>query len=102
MGYPVDYKQNQDTTLSRNGCCRRRRRLGLQETPPPPPRRKMLSDELVNTAVAYGQTILATRDDQAKARGVGSDQLYDIVSVLMLQNNEIYEVLVNSDGAVSS
>jgi Leishmanolysin len=102
MGYPVDYNQNQDTSLSKNGCCRRRLGLGRKETsPPPPPRRKLLSDELVNTAVAYGQTILATRDDQAKARGVGDDQLYDIVSVLMLENNEIYEVLVNRDGAVS-
>jgi hypothetical protein len=99
IGYAVDYSRNQDTNLSTNGCCRRRG-LTAQSVPPPLRRRQLLSDAGVAAAVAFGQQILTEQSERASSRGAGTDHLFGAVSVLMLENDEIFEVLVNRDGVV--
>lgn len=91
IGYGVDYGQADNLQLS-GSCCRRR--LGEPE----PPRRKLLSDEATAKAVAFGQELLAS---QPEFNPKGSSFTFSgIVNVLMLEDGEVFDVMVTAAGAV--
>ena len=91
LQYGVDYGQAENLPLD-GSCCRRR--LG----DPEPPRRKLLSDAATATAVAFGQQLLASQPE-FNPRG-SSFTFSGIVNVLMLEDGEVFDVMVTADGAI--
>lgn len=89
IGYGVDYNRA-DNYQPAGNCCRRR---GLGER-----RRKLLSDEATATAVAFGQELLASRPPVDTRDSDFSSA--NLVDVLMLEDGQIFSVMVTLDGAV--